>query len=175
MLVTSVDDTRKYIIMVVIAVGVSLVCLCLQNILGTISVGTAKPHGAVVPGIIAIWYPPKPTITSLELAASSIPEGWLICDGTKGTPDLRGRFVLMGQDSAYPVLATGGAATHTLTVAEMPAHGHEGAAPGAIGVSFGSNSLNSYPTPRGRSLDTGGNQPHNNMPPYYTLIYIMCT
>jgi hypothetical protein len=27
--------------------------------------------------------------------ASQIPDGWAICDGTKGTPDLRGRFIRM--------------------------------------------------------------------------------
>jgi hypothetical protein len=34
-------------------------------------------------GTIAMWSGP----------ANAVPEGWLICDGTKGTPDLRERFI----------------------------------------------------------------------------------
>lgn len=44
---------------------------------------------------------------------------WHICDGTNGTVDLRGRFVL-GASSTYAVGSTGGEASHTLSVAELP-------------------------------------------------------
>jgi hypothetical protein len=65
----------------------------------------------------------------------SIPTGWLLCDGTSGTPDLRDRFVV-GAGTTYAVAATGGAAAtgnsttgasaaaHILTEAEIPLHGH---------------------------------------------------
>lgn len=60
----------------------------------------------------------------------SVPAGWHLCDGTAGTPDLRGRMII-GAGGAYAVAATGGAATysgstdgHTLTTAEIPAHNH---------------------------------------------------
>ena len=36
-----------------------------------------------------------------------IPEGWVICDGANGTPDLRDKFVL-GAGSAYPLGSNGG-------------------------------------------------------------------
>jgi microcystin-dependent protein len=52
-----------------------------------------------------------------------IPSGWVLCDGTSGTPDLRDRFVV-GAGSSYAVGATGGANTVTLTVSEMAAHSH---------------------------------------------------
>ena len=78
---------------------------------------------------------------------SSIPPGWAKCDGgtymmennktkkvpvgTKGawdTPDLRGRFPLATGDGAGRVprfdFEKGGSETHTLTVADMPRHGH---------------------------------------------------
>lgn len=38
---------------------------------------------------------------------------------------IEGEFI-MGASSAYPVGTTGGSATHTQTVAEMPSHGHSG-------------------------------------------------
>ena len=51
-------------------------------------------------GFILIWYPPDPKNSTLALVADTVPAGWAICDGTKGTPDLRGRFVLMANDSS---------------------------------------------------------------------------
>lgn len=40
-----------------------------------------------------------------------IPNGWALCDGTNGTPDLRERFV-RGAPNAVNPGGTGGAATH---------------------------------------------------------------
>jgi microcystin-dependent protein len=136
-------------------------------------------------GMIMLWYPPDSTLTNLALVSSTIPTGWAICDGTKGTPDLRGRFVLMAQDSIpkdgqapgssiHPIMSTGGEETHSLTVAEMPAHNHTshafGSSPcthglfgGCGGFGFGSVASN----------NAGNNSPHNTMPPFYTLVYIM--
>jgi hypothetical protein len=134
-------------------------------------------------GMIMIWYPQDDAVTSLNGLQKNIPAGWAICDGSNGTPDLRGRFVLMAQDvipsgapagsTVHPIMSKGGEQTHVLTVAEMPEHTHASAAVGAIGVSIGSNPFNSYPPPSGQSGKAGGNAPHNNMPPYYTLVYIM--
>ena len=56
-------------------------------------------------------------------AANAIPTGYVLCDGGNGTPDLRDRFVV-GAGNSYAVNATGGAASVTLTIAEMPAHTH---------------------------------------------------
>ena len=121
-------------------------------------------------GMIMLWYPSDSTLTSLSLISSTVPVGWAICDGTQGTPDLRGRFVLMAQDSAHPIMSTGGAVTHTLTEAEMPRHTHAssnqnvGIAANGGWKAVGESGFSSY---------TGGDQPHNNMPPFYTLVYIM--
>lgn len=55
----------------------------------------------------------------------SIPSGWALCDGTKGTPDLTDKFVL-GAGRNYAVNAKGGAAQVQLSVANMPPHTHTG-------------------------------------------------
>lgn len=72
------------------------------------SIVSAFPSGA-----IAIW----------SGSVASIPYGWALCDGTHGTPDLRGRFVI-GAGGSYAVGAVGGEATHTLSVNEIPSHSH---------------------------------------------------
>lgn len=56
-------------------------------------------------------------------AIAAIQPGWALCDGSNGTPDLRGRFIV-GAGGAYGVGATGGADTVTLTETQMPAHAH---------------------------------------------------
>jgi len=122
-------------------------------------------------GIVVIW--------SGNLA--DIPKGWALCDGTQGTPDLRGRFVLGVNPSdnkndltARPMKTTGGAETHTLTVEEMPSHDHKGIVRdiGYYGKQMASGSSFSA-NPNKTSDKTGGDLPHNNMPPYFALAYIM--
>lgn len=58
---------------------------------------------------------------------TAVPIGWNICDGTNGTPDLRGR-VTVGYHSAdldYDTVGEiGGEKTVTLTEAQMPIHTH---------------------------------------------------
>lgn len=61
--------------------------------------------------------------------------GWQLADGTNGTADLRDRFVV-GGGASYAPGATGGAATVTLSVGQLPAHSHGVSDPGhAHGVS----------------------------------------
>jgi microcystin-dependent protein len=71
--------------------------------------------------------------------------------------------------------ATGGAETHTLTVNEIPAHGHGyhraldvpvtfGEIPGTTALSFSAT-----------TDDAGGGQAHYNMQPYLVLNYIIKT
>lgn len=145
-------------------------------------------------GMIMIWYPIDKSITSLSLLSSSIPIGWAVCDGTNGTPDLRGRFVLMPQDdivptssqkwsSIHPIGSTGGNESHILTIAEMPSHNHAGGNTTALSVNssanngaqllFGMGSPGTWCSAYGQTNPTGGSLPHNILPPYYTLVYIM--
>ena len=71
-------------------------------------------------GVIVMW----------SGSIASIPSGWLLCNGSSGTPDLRDRFVV-GAGSTYAVAATGGSAnaivvshTHTATATTAAAHNH---------------------------------------------------
>ena len=64
-------------------------------------------------------------------AVSAIPTGWALCDGTNGTPNLTGKFVVHADaDSSgtYNVGASGGANTVTLATGDIPAHSHTGTA-----------------------------------------------
>jgi microcystin-dependent protein len=68
-------------------------------------------------------YVPSGGIIMWSGSVASIPSGWFLCDGTNSTPDLRNRFIV-GAGDAYAVDATGGAASVTLTEAQLPAHTH---------------------------------------------------
>jgi len=88
---------------------------------GNISAGTAgafSGYGTIPIGGIVMW----------SGSASNIPDGWKLCNGSSGTPDLRGRFIV-GYDpneaSYNAVGKTGGANTVILTESQMPRHRHE--------------------------------------------------
>jgi hypothetical protein len=141
-------------------------------------------------GMIIIW----------SGSLGSVPAGWVLCDGTNSTPDLRNRFVIAAGDT-YAVGATGGSAdaivvthnhTATSTVTD-PGHTHNG--------NFGSNGGPSGSGPQiygfnGSTTTTGGTPIttvttgitvatttanagtsgiNANLPPYYALAYIMKT
>jgi microcystin-dependent protein len=91
------------------------------DVIGDINTNTKlRENGfALIPfGTIVMW------------TGSTAPTGWALCDGTNGTPDLRGRFILsQGQGSGLTnrlINQVGGAETHVLTTSEMPAHTHTG-------------------------------------------------
>jgi len=69
--------------------------------------------GLIPTGIITLW----------SGAISAIPSGWVICNGSNSTPDLRDRFVV-GAGTTYAVGATGGANTVTLDSTMIPGHTH---------------------------------------------------
>lgn len=92
---------------------------------------------------------------------------------------LKDRF-LVGAGSTYANGATGGEATHTLTVNEMPSHGHEIAFDDsesspigkASGTANGVYPSGGWVSGRAWTLNaksSGGSQPHNNMPPYLAV------
>jgi len=133
-------------------------------------------------------------------AASAIPSGYVLCNGSSSTPDLRARFVIGAQGDSgntYDVGDTGGSATHTLTTAEMPSHTHtatstvtdpshshvlpygdsgsEGDGWDGSGDSSTTNSATTGITVATTNAATGGGGAHENRPPYYALCYIMKT
>lgn len=126
---------------------------------------------------------PRGIIVAWSGEINKIPDGWALCDGkTVGVPDLRGRFILGANTatnnntnfSKNEMAATGGSETHTLTVDEIPSHEHGFSAGGGNGGNNGPR--DGYGGTNGFAqvtFKTGGNKPHNNMPPYYALAYIM--
>lgn len=83
-------------------------------------------------------------------------------------------FLLAAGDT-YIAGTTGGEASHTLTVDEMPKHSHKLPVDKAYGqattteydrVNLTSGIVYNHGY---ASNDTGSNQPHNNMPPYLTV------
>lgn len=157
---------------------------------------------------------PMGTILAFVLSESSIPEGWLLCNGAEIpqeysslitalgnsiTPDLCGRTLIgtgkpnngrqddltspnFDPSNIWPLGYTGGEYQHGLTINEIPAHSHtiNNGNFGIHGRSFQGESdsdlpfeNSGYKTPVGGTDATGGNQPHNNMQPYYSVNYII--
>lgn len=149
--------------------------------LGAASADFAMPFGGII-----MW----------SGAQSSIPSGWLLCNGANGTPDLRDRFVV-GAGSLYGVGASGGSkdaivVNHTHTASSSvndPGHNHgvkRDQTPGTanvLNVSQGVSNFNPIPdvtlsSTTGISVSTsisssGSSGVNANLPPYYALCFIM--
>jgi len=136
-----------------------------------------KAEGLTTPevpsGVIVMW---SGTI-------ASIPEGWVLCDGTNGTPDLRDRFIVGARQDDNGIAKTniketlqqtGGEHEHTLTIDEMPAHTHgvQGYSDRPAGSYTAKRTADQNPVDETTS-STGGDQPHENCPPFYALALIM--
>lgn len=106
-------------------------------------------------GVITIW----------SGAIADIPNGWALCDGNNGTPDLRDEFVF-GAGGALNPGESAGEYTHD-HLATQGGHYH-GIVTGS-GVASGA----------GKSTLTNTKQPTitvyaaANIPPFYTLAFIM--
>lgn len=130
---------------------------------------------ATIPsGLISLW----------SGAEVDIPEGWVLCNGENGTPDLRDKFVI-GAGNGYSVGSEGGEARHVLTVSEIPPHSHaiksdidneaynQKWAPWTEYTTGWTQQANSTETAATYTQLAGGGEAHNNLPPYYALCYIM--
>jgi microcystin-dependent protein len=160
----------------------------------------------------------SPTASITMYGGTSAPTGWLLCNGaavsrstyaalfaivgetygagdgssTFNVPDLRDKFAV-GSGATYSAGATGGAATHTLTEAEMPAHTHSatstdsghthvlpygdsgGESDGWDGSGNSSTTNTGYANITTTIASTGGGGAHNNLPPYLSLAFIIKT
>lgn len=146
-----------------------------------VDVGGGGGGDAVVPsGGIILW----------SGSIASIPPGWVLCNGSNGTPDLRNRFIVGAHSDGstgvtfnadtgaisgnYGPGNTGGEVAHQLTELEMPSHSHPYAA-NRGGSDYGCcNPANGSPN-NGTTSATGGDDYHENRPPYFALAYIMKT
>jgi microcystin-dependent protein len=86
--------------------------------------GSGTTETTVTGGIV-----PSGGIIMWAGAATAIPAGWYLCDGTNNTPDLQDQFIV-GAGKTYAAGATGGVASVTLTVANLPTHTHTLTDPG---------------------------------------------
>lgn len=162
-----------------------------------VDAGGAYALAALPPGV------PSGFIGMWSGAANTIPAGWLLCDGTSGTPDLRNRFII-GAGSTYAPKAVGGAASaststagahaHNITVAaatlalsQIPSHAHTGGISGYGDIGYRSEQSSGagvvstgYAGGNGGHAhtaysDSQGNHAHTvaTLPPYFALCFIM--
>ena len=152
---------------------------------GTPTWGSGFPSGGII-----MW----------SGSVADIPSGWVLCDGTNSTPDLRNRMIL-GAGDTYSVDGTGGSkdaivVSHTHTGSTSTHSGHQHTMntrwdwfdesielqrtvfPYANGTTSGRADT--------KSTNTGGSHSHTmslnstgssgtdaNLPPYYALAFIM--
>lgn len=124
---------------------------------------------------------------------AQIPEGWRICDGTNGTPNLIGRFIrgasadgqlgmVSGADThtnSYPATATSTRAAHPhSTGGDWSLSGiSSDKAPSSTGIIRAANHRHTAPV----SIGSGGGHPHplaatdvaSNLPKHIRLVFIM--
>jgi microcystin-dependent protein len=128
--------------------------------------------GMVPTGLISMWSGTVP------------PAGWALCDGggSPPRPDLRSRFIV-GYNPTDPDYATigniGGAKQVTLTALQMPPHNHsmslyrnDSRGGDQANTAYLGNDTGAVPTTAVTDY-TGGGEPHENRPPYYTLAFII--
>jgi len=142
---------------------------------------------------------PTGVITMWSGTIATIPTGWLLCNGSSGTPDLRNRFIVGAyQDTAgvaYTTITgadtqTGGSKdaivvshTHTATVTDA-GHFHtlpftDGQTIGGSGSQPGFRGSGTYNTSTATTgvtvanSTTGSSGTNANLVPYYALAFIM--
>ena len=157
----------------------------------------------------------EPFLGEIRLTSFSFaPRGWALCNGQllsisqntalfsllgtyyggNGTsnfalPNLMARSPLHAS-GAHPIGQAGGAATHTLTVNEMPSHGHALRASSKTAASPSPNggvlalparggtpayaaATSLVPLNPAAITAAGGSQPHENMPPYLVMNFVI--
>jgi microcystin-dependent protein len=155
----------------------------------------------------------QPYVGEVRMFAGNFaPAGWMFCEGqllpisendtlfnligttyggdgqsTFALPDLRGR-IPMHQGNGFTLAETGGAEEITLTVNQIPTHGHPFLGANAVGndpnptnnVVAESSAISLYqseapttPMASGSIGPVGGSQPHTNFQPYLCIDFII--
>lgn len=107
-----------------------------------IRIVTSQIRAAFPTGIITLW----------SGSVANIPDGWYLCDGTNGTPDLTDKFVV-GAGDAYAPDDIGGEASVTLTASQIASHTHIINPPNTTSTAGGNHN-------HGGSTGAGGNHSH---------------
>lgn len=147
--------------------------------------GSAEIPDAFSPGMIILW----------SGLTSTIPTGWVLCNGLNGTPNLTDKFIV-GAGGSYGVNQTGGykdaqllSHNHTGTTGGAGSHSHTytkqtgsvridnqaaiGAPYYAVGSETGNTSSVGNHTHSFTTSTNGVSGTNRNLPPYYALAYIM--
>jgi microcystin-dependent protein len=155
----------------------------------------------------------QPYVGEIRMFAGNFaPAGWMFCEGqllpisenetlfqligttyggdgqsTFGLPDLRGR-VPLHQGNGFILAETGGVESVTLTVNQIPSHGHPMLASASPGTSAAPQNavlaktttgflyINENPTDNMAAtaiVPVGGSQPHDNFQPYQCIDFII--
>lgn len=141
-------------------------------------------------GVILIWTNP----------ISELPNGWVICDGNNGTPDLIDRYVKSIPDAATDPGSVGGTNSTILDSSHLPSHNHSASMSSSgdhrhkvpnhevdnAGVQYRTGPMDYDPDKTSESVDstsvdhnhsittdpTGGGSSIDNRPVSYEAIYI---
>jgi hypothetical protein len=121
---------------------------------------------------------PKGGIIMWSGAVDQIPDGWALCDGSNGTPDLRDRFIV-GAGSGYAVATKGGNSFINL----QHSHGYSGTTSYGYGYDFDqrTKSSSTMPTINEHHTHTFSGTTDNGplssaqdiKPPYFALAFVM--
>ncbi len=96
---------------------------------------------------------------------NQIPNGWLLCNGNFGTPDLRDRFIRGAPDGVDPG-GSGGSPIHTHNFTG-DGHTHDLAIGLDVGAGVNLENITS------EVAATGTTDPGSSFPPYYRLAFLM--
>lgn len=125
-----------------------------------------------IPSVISV---PKGAVVAFN--QDSCPSGWSSFDLGIGRTII-GEGTAQGL-STRTLRQQGGAETHTLTISEMPSHDHEFVGDSVVRGGWGGRVTHNLAvgdqddwetySPSGTISNTGGGEPHNNMPPFIAL------